>query len=266
MVGRFLPWHRIYLALFEADLKSSCGYQGALPYWDWSLDVTTETSFLESPIFDPVYGFGGNGAFIEDVSNITQTSGVPVPGRSGGGCLTTGPWANFTVNMGPGESTEYTPSCLRRDIAPEFASRTCAKAMVDWTLEEDDFALFDMRIEAMNLTLDGTTTHACGHWGVGGQVGQMADVWSSPGDPIFYQHHANIDYLWYKWQMLDWPARKTAIGGPDVAGAYPFLFFGDIPYNNVTLDYELDLGMIGGNITVRDVMDTTAGKLCYTYE
>jgi tyrosinase len=34
----FLPWHRIYMAAFEYILKTECGYQGALPYWDWSVD------------------------------------------------------------------------------------------------------------------------------------------------------------------------------------------------------------------------------------
>lgn len=64
----------------------------------------------------------------------------------------------------------------------------------------------------------------------------------------------------------DWPARKTAIGGPDVAGAYPFNFFGDVPYRNVTLDDVLDMGRIGGNVTINRVMDTEASALCYTYD
>lgn len=140
---------------------------------DWSLDVIKEDDFLASPIFDPVYGFGGNGAYIADVSNLTQTSGVPVPGRSGGGCITDGPFANLTVNMG-GASTAYTPHCLRRDVAPEFSMRVCSAAEVNWTLTADTFATFDMSVEALNLTLDGTTTHSCGHWGVGGQVGEVS--------------------------------------------------------------------------------------------
>jgi tyrosinase len=32
-VGQFLPWHRRFLALYEADLKGLCGYRGAQPYW-----------------------------------------------------------------------------------------------------------------------------------------------------------------------------------------------------------------------------------------
>jgi tyrosinase len=94
----------------------------------------------------------------------------------------------------------------------------------------------------------------------------MSDVYSAPGDPIFYLHHAHIDYLWNEWQHLDWDVRKTEVGGPDTAGAYPYNFFGDIAYKNVTLDYQLDMGGIAGNISISEIMDTTNGILCYVYE
>jgi len=35
---------------------------------------------------------------------------------------------------------------------------------------------------------------------------------SSPGDPIFYMHHAWLDMLWAKWQDAS-PARLKEIGG-----------------------------------------------------
>jgi len=37
--------------------------------------------------------------------------------------------------------------------------------------------------------------------------------------------------------------------------AYPFNFFGDIPYANVTLDWVLEYGALAPNRTVRSVMD-----------
>jgi tyrosinase len=41
-------------------LKDQCGYNGAQPYWNWSLDTE---DFFNSKIFDPspTSGFGGNG-------------------------------------------------------------------------------------------------------------------------------------------------------------------------------------------------------------
>lgn len=44
----------------------------------------------------------------------------------------------------------------------------------------------------------------------------MSDVSASPGDPLFYLHHANIDRLWWQWQAADLPARLEQMGGQNV--------------------------------------------------
>jgi tyrosinase len=48
--------------------------------------------------------------------------------------------------------------------------------------------------------------------------------------------------------------------------AYPYNFFGDIPYKNITLDYPLVFGGLGITLNVSEVMDIEAGVLCYVYE
>ncbi|KAI6369163.1 hypothetical protein MCOR25_004516 [Pyricularia grisea] len=101
--GQFLPWHRWMMHLYETELKT-CGFKGALPYWGIEHDNTIE-NFAKSPVFDDVYGLGGNGAFIEDVSSPIEfpiKTPTEIPGRTGGGCVTTGPFANLTVSMGLG--------------------------------------------------------------------------------------------------------------------------------------------------------------------
>lgn len=64
----------------------------------------------------------------------------------------------------------------------------------------------------------------------------------------------------------DWPARNTSIGGPDTEWAYPYNYFGDIPYENVTLDTPLHFGEVADSIKIADVMDTESEILCYRYE
>lgn len=127
-----------------------------------------------------MYGFGGNGAYIADVSNLTQTSAVDdLPGRTGGGCLTTGPFANLTVPMGPDNSTASTPHCLRRDFTAQLAMQTLNQSLVDWQLEAGEFAVYDRRVQALDLSLSGITTHGGGHFSVGGMVGEVRFLYLS---------------------------------------------------------------------------------------
>lgn len=41
-------------------------------------------------------------------------------------------------------------------------------------------------------------------------------VYTSPGDPLFYLHHAQIDRVWWLWQLLDPSTRmqgESAVAG-----------------------------------------------------
>ncbi|MFN0125291.1 MAG: tyrosinase family protein [Verrucomicrobiales bacterium] len=56
--------------------------------------------------------------------------------------------------------------------------------------------------EAFQTTLEGGP-HNSGHRAVGGTMASA----SSPADPIFWMHHANIDRLWAIWQAQH-PTKK----------------------------------------------------------
>ncbi|KAF4833141.1 N-acetyl-6-hydroxytryptophan oxidase ivoB [Colletotrichum siamense] len=266
--GPFLPWHRWLLYLFESELRNKCSYQGGLPYWDISLDNTAE-SFVKSPIFDNVYGFGGNGPYIQDLSDPEEfptKTPTEIPNRTGGGCVQEGPFANLTVPMGLGASVEYQPHCLRRDFSPTLVAAALADEVIDRALSAPIYDEFNHHIQGYSFEASGITLHAGMHLGIGGQVGENADMYSSPGDPIFYFIHSALDKIWNDWQRRDWPARKTAIGGPDAMFAYPFNFFGDVPYENITLQYPLSFPNFGKDMVVSDVMDIRGGPFCYEYQ
>jgi tyrosinase len=62
MSGKFLPWHRLTVWTYENTLRTECGYSGTQPYWDYNLDSPDKGGhFTTSPLFDPQFGFGGNG-------------------------------------------------------------------------------------------------------------------------------------------------------------------------------------------------------------
>lgn len=98
----FLTWHRYYTWLYEKVLRDECGYSGYQPYWDWSLTQTIEAH----PLFDGSdTSISGNGEAIAHTSYLlipTQKilNSTALGNGSGGGCLTSSPFANLTVNQG----------------------------------------------------------------------------------------------------------------------------------------------------------------------
>ncbi|KUI73835.1 Tyrosinase [Cytospora mali] len=266
--GQFLPWHRYFLQLYQNSLTDNCGYTGPIPYWNWALDATADDPLASSPLFDATYGFGGNGPYIANVSGfpIEYQSPIEIPGRTGGGCVADGPFANFTISMGPGNHTEYNPHCLRRDFSPIILKKAANQSVIDLTLTATDFWHLDLFVQGTALELDGMMTHAAGHVGIGGKIGEVQNMYSSPGDPVFYPHHGGVDWLWWLWQQIDWPARNVSIGGPDKMWSGAYDYFGYVEYENITLDTPLYFDKMAEPITVRDVMDTENGLLCYVYE
>jgi len=104
----------------------------------------------------------------------------------------------------------------------------------------------------------------------------MMDPWVSPGDPVFFPHHANIDRIWAQWQKQS-EENQWDMGNPIAPrAAFQIPLWPDAPPGNVTLDYRLDLGALAGprlEVEVGQVMHTRGmslpgrppGFLCYEY-
>lgn len=105
---------------------------------------------------------------------------------------------------------------------------------------------------------------AGGHFALGGNAGTLGDIYSSPGDPLFWLHYAQVDRLWDKWQREKWEARKGEIAGPDTQFAGPWEFYGEKEAGEVSVESELDFGGLFEGVKVGDVLDS--GELCYRYE
>ena len=92
------------------------------------------------------------------------------------------------------------------------------------------------------------------------------DTYSSPSDPVFFMHHANVDRIWHDWQITDRKNRLYQLSYP----AYPItpLLNPDPALDkNITggLDYPVSVGKLGPDVVINDLMDTKAGFLCYEY-
>ena len=84
----------------------------------------------------------------------------------------------------------------------------------------------------------------------------------SPGDPVFWLHHGQIDRVWWLWQAQKLEARLKDVAKTMTMNDMP-------PSRNGTLDDVNNMGVLGGDVLTRDLMSTLGGmggKLCYIYE
>ena len=92
--------------------------------------------------------------------------------------------------------------------------------------------------------------HAWGHNGIGAV---MQDVYGSPGDPVFWLHHAFIDRNFRVWQNAD-SSRVNVIDGVQRSGA------------PLTMDTRVYSNSLRPDVAIRDIMDTKSTMLCYRYD
>jgi tyrosinase len=177
--GIFLPWHRYFVWRYESALISECGYNGAHPYWDWSLDAELD-SLKTSPVFDPVTGFGGDGV------NVTDSV---IPGLNGR-CVIDGPFAGLSVNFGKGPPPNNTIKAEKRCLN---------RVLNDWTIKRMgwdkavvpllNYSTYDQFQNRINYGEDGygSGLHPNGHSAVGGEVSAFLRF-SSPlsAEPSIY--------------------------------------------------------------------------------
>ncbi|KAL1881338.1 hypothetical protein Daus18300_001191 [Diaporthe australafricana] len=279
--ANFLGWHRWFIWEMEQTLRNECNYTGSIPYWDWT--KTAEEGFANSGMFDgSATSLSGNGDPVDYtdsdviIANNGTSAEVILPHGTGGGCVTSGPFANMTVNLGPDGllvingsddsawEFNYNPRCFKRDLTDYSLQRYANDSSVLQLLRDtQDIWTFETIMQGPEGVPE-LGVHGGGHYALGGDPGR--DVYTSPGDPAFWSHHANIDRVWWMWQMQDPEVRagnvSTAIRGPlTTNNLYE-------PYGNGTLLSEQNLGYVADweTVPLGELLSTTAGKFCYVYE
>lgn len=150
------------------------------------------TGLEDSPIFDgSETSLSGNGKFIANRSDIVLglSLGLPpiyLPTGTGGGCVTSGPFVNMSVNLGPSALDEpggvsasnpngplsYNPRCLKRDltdyVVQNFANAT---AVLSNILDYDN--IYDFEYAMQGVPGSGSLgIHGGGHYAMGGDPGR----------------------------------------------------------------------------------------------
>lgn len=264
----FLAWHRNFIHEFESDLVDTCGYTGTLPYWDWARDAQAVD---ESEIFNgDEFSMGSNGEYISGRDDTyLGLQDLTFPPGTGGGCVQTGPFSegNYETNLGPLDSPygnnvanqfDYNPRCLVRDLNSWFSSRfNTYNNVTDLVLGQPEIGNFQALMQGF-LGDNKLGVHGGGHW-LGGGPSQLEDFHSSPGDPVFFIHHAMIDRIWTVWQNLNFDARMDEIEGTSTLLNSP-------PTAEMSLSDTISFGLVSGDQTFSDLMNTMEGAYCYRYE
>jgi tyrosinase len=263
--GFFLTWHRMFLHLMEQDLRNTCGYTGRWPYWNFA---ATAGAIESSPILNgDDYSMSGNGEFV-DTGPIQLGPSLSIPHGTGGGCVTTGPFANLITTLGfidpvtlqtgtlPDNAYALNQSCLRRDLNDYVATTYTNYAQVQAAVHAVDAEAFELALNGI-IGSSSLGVHSGAHFEVGGQ---MNSIHVSAQDPIWYPLHTFIDLLYDSWQRNN-PAVFDDLYGTGTALNTP-------PTDNVTLDtIEPDWNYFEPRpIPVRDLLSTTSGPFCYEYD
>lgn len=201
---------------------------------------------------------------------------VYLPPGNGGGCVTSGPFVNYTVNLGPSGLTtinggsdnssypyKHNPRCLKRSLT-DYANQRFANSTSVLTLlrEPQDIWSFEWLMQGDPLYPE-LGVHGGMHFSIGGDPGR--DLFVSPGDPAFYLHHGQIDHVWWLWQMQD-PETRIANWTSAVNGAFT-MANSTAPYKNGTAEDVQDLGFVaeGKAHLLGELLDPTANDFCYVY-
>lgn len=262
----FLTWHRYFLWLYENDLKYTCGYCGAFPYWDFASTASDPHSF---PIFDGSdYSMSGDGIY-NNTGPIVLGAQLTIPHGTGGGCVTTGPFANQIAPLKfidpaqllkgtlPDDAFAYNEICLMRDLNA-YVSQTYTNGV---ELVAAAHATNASNFEFLLNGVIGSSSlgiHSGAHFSIGGQ---MDSIHISAQDPVWYPLHTMIDKVYWSWQH-NYPELADQLDGTTGTA------LNTPPSPVVTLDsVEPDWGYFQLNpIQVKELISTTGGPFCYQYD
>jgi tyrosinase len=165
------------------------------------------------------------------ISTITSGTGLPA--------------GTFDLNQRP----------LTRDLNQYIANTWSTQAALDNLLACSNADCFELYMSGVPGS-SSLGMHSSGHFITGG-IG--ADFFASPQDPFFFLHHAEVDRIFTTWQGMH-PDAALGLSGTETCLNIP-------PSPNATLaSWEPDWGYLFPSVQVGELMSTSAGPFCYTYD
>jgi tyrosinase len=215
----FLPWHRQYLDEYEEMLREvSDDPNLALPYWNWTDPDSTAAVFAADFMGgngDPVQDYAvTDGPFRKGAWEITiqdpmaALKGVQTPKnylvRNFGAFL------DQQIALPTKADVAQAVGVHRYDHKPFDANSPDAKSFRN-TLEgwrdanpgecNEGWLRVNEQAGAPHVLHNAVHIYTGGIWKVGDEIARGTMVYNtSPNDPVFFIHHANIDRIWADWE------------------------------------------------------------------
>ncbi|KAF2792362.1 Di-copper centre-containing protein [Melanomma pulvis-pyrius CBS 109.77] len=270
--GLFFAWHRYFVQLFETALREECGYSGYQPYWDWS--KYADLPFKSNPLYDgSATSISGNGRYIPDRNGTLQPFPIPVenppaiyvdPG-TGGGYIYEGPFVDWKLHLGPvvhmnvrnGQPVNPNPRPDGLGYNPRHIIRDFNNTLLQQSASYSNLTSMLVNMTSIHTFHPAffTGPHLAGHTFISAYDN---DLFTSPGDPLFWFHHTQVDRIWTIWQGLDFSTREYALDGTITIINVP-------PSRNATLNDTMDFE-ISPDIPIEAALSPTKNGLCYIYE
>jgi len=191
--------------LWEQKLRyPPCNYKGDLPYWNW---FKHHTEFNKSPVFGGSdTSLGGDGAFVAHDGSVVGAGRIWFPFGAGGGCVKSGAFVHFTINIGPVQPKiqgyipvytdikSYNLRYQRRDLMIAASTSTFTALNLFNITFGEALATVGYFQDKLQGPLGRLYLHGPWHYTMGGD---RSDVFTSLNSPAFYLHHAIIDRLYW---------------------------------------------------------------------
>jgi tyrosinase len=201
----FLPWHRAFLWEFETILIEIDPLISGLPYWWWQSEAKLNNgqAKLSKLWTDPWLGPDGDPLLDNRVL--------------------TGPfkdWHAVIFNNTTNAFVVRDPPGLIRKLGRDPAGATSVLPSEAQVSDLNTRTVYD--VPPYDKSTDGFRNRLEG-WIAGPRLHNQVHRWvggdmlaaTSPNDPVFWLHHANIDLIWWKWQTATTPRRQYAPLSPD---------------------------------------------------
>lgn len=195
----FGPWHREILRQFELDLRDASGNPDiCVPYWDWP--TARQPGDPGWPFVNDLMGGLGTGP-----NNAVQTG--PFAGSTGDWDINVRDVGETHTVLRRASSTSPMSPSLPNAVA---ARNSLAAQPYDSTpYNDNNFPSGAEAAASFRKSLEFFLHNGPHNW-VGREVlppaGNAGDLFldmmamSSPNDPIFFLHHAEVDRMWSLWQ------------------------------------------------------------------